>query len=132
LGEVGATLINCQKAGDVLSRAGLEITTKWNFQPPRHAFPWLFLKLTPRSEGKTIIVSRGLCSPESAGGLVEDTWWLTRSRRIPAGQYNVEAIFLDNSKRVWAEKSGQTDSPVFLFSSPVALGELRVPANGSN
>jgi uncharacterized membrane protein len=132
VGEVGATLINCHKAGDVLSQAGLEITTKWNFQAPRHAFPWLFLKLTPRAEGKTIIVSRGLCSPESAGGLVEDTWRLTPSRRIPAGQYNVEAIFLDNSKRVWAGKSGQTDSPVFLFSPPVALGELRVLANGSN
>jgi uncharacterized membrane protein len=130
--EASATLLSCTKSGDVLSGPGLEITTKLNLRHPRDAFPWLFLKLTPRDQGKSIILSRGLCSPQSAAGMVEETWRITPSRRIPAGDYTVEALFVDNSKRAWAETSGGNDSQAFLFFPPVSLGELRVPGRESN
>lgn len=123
--RTNATLISCTKSGDVLSGPGLDITTSWNFGNPRDIFPWMFLKLTPRDQGKAIILSRGLCSPQSTGGRVQDNWRITPSRRIPAGDYAVEAFFVDNSRRVWAEKSGRTDSPAFLLFAPVSLGELR-------
>ena len=126
-----STLISCTKSGDVLAGPGLEITTSWNFGNPRDIFPWMFLKLTPRHQGKAIILSRGLCSPESKGGQVQDNWRITPSRRIPPGDYAVEAFFVDNSRRVWAEKSGRTDSPAFLLFAPLSLGELRVSGSES-
>ena len=126
--ETAATLLACTKSADVLFAGGLEITTSWNFRTPREVFPWLFLKLTPRNPGKPVVLSRGLCSPESSGPVTTETWRITPSKRIPAGQYTAEALFVDNSKRRWMERSGTTDQPALLTSSPVSLGELTVAA----
>ena len=129
--EPSAMLLSCTKSSNLLSGLGLDITTTWKFEIPRNNFPWMFLKLTARNQGKTIVLSRGLCSPEVAAGEVQDIWRITPSRRIPAGDYAVEAFFVDNSRRVWAEKSGRTDSPAFLLFAPVSLGELRVTGSES-
>ena len=37
-----------------------------------------------------------------------------------------EAIFVDNTKRVWAAKQSQPDGQVPLLVPPVSLGELKV------
>lgn len=130
--EAAATLLACTKSADVLSAVGLEITTSWNFPTPRDVFPWLFLKLTPRSPGKPVILSRGLCSPESSGPVTTETWRLTPTQRLAPGQYTVEALFLDNSKRLWQERSGKTNESALLTVSPVSLGELTVVATASS
>jgi uncharacterized membrane protein len=124
--ETAATLVTCKKSADNLSADGIEVTTTWNFRSPRTVFPWLFLKLIPTDRGKTVLLSRGLCSPESAAPVTTETWRITPSQHIPPGRYAVEAFFVDNSKRLWLEQSGTTDQSVLLTSSPLSLGPLTV------
>jgi hypothetical protein len=98
----------------------------WIFQEPRDVFPWMFLKLTPCDHRKGITISRGLCAPEATNGPYQENWRITPSGQIPAGDYGVEAFFVDNAARVWAAKSGQADAQALLLSPPVPLGEIRV------
>ena len=122
----GTTLDGITKSGDVLNEQGLEIKMRWNFQERREVFPWMFLKLIPRDHQNGFIISRGLCAPEATGGSYQESWHITRSERISEGNYGVEVYFVDNTKRVWAAKSGRPDTPAPLLSSPVSLGELTV------
>ena len=123
-------LTGITKSANELTEPGLEITMNWNFQDPREVFPWMFLKLTPRDPRNGIVISRGLCAPEVTSGPHQETWRITPSKKIPEGDYRVEVFFVDNTKRVWAGKSGQPDSQAALLSPPVPLGELRVgPGN---
>ena len=86
----------------------------------------MFLKLTSRDRENVILISKGLCAPEAASGPYQESWRLVPSDRIPEGDYQVEALFVDNTKRLWAAKSGRSDPHAMLLSSPIALGELRV------
>jgi uncharacterized membrane protein len=122
----GTTLTGITKSADELTGEGIEIRMSWDFQEPREVFPWMFLKLTPRDHRNEIIISRGLCAPEATSGPHQESWHISASERIPEGDYGVEAFFVDNSKRVWAAKSGQPDAQPPLLSPPVPLGELRV------
>ena len=124
----GAALTGIMKSADELTEQGLEIKMRWNFREPREVFPWMFLKLTPRDHGNGIVISRGLCAPEVTNGPHQENWRITPSKRIPKGNYSVEVFFVDNSKRVWAGKSGQSDPLGALLSPPISLGELRVTA----
>ncbi len=121
----GTTLTSITKSGDQLTEQGLEIKLSWNFQSPREVFPWMFLKLTSRDRQNVILISKGLCAPEAASGPYQESWRIAPSDRIPEGDYGVEALFVDNTKRVWAAKS-KSDPQAILLSAPVALGELRV------
>ena len=126
----GAVLTGMTKSADELTEPGLEIRMNWNFQEPREVFPWMFLKLTPRDQRNGIVISRGLCAPEVTNGPHQETWRITPSEKIPEGDYRVEVFFVDNTKRVWAGKSGQADTQAALLSPPIPLGELRVgPGN---
>ncbi len=122
----GTTLTGITKSADELTREGIDLKMSWNFQEPREIFPWLFLKLTPLDHREIIIISRGLCAPEATNGPHEETWHLSAAEGIPEGNYGIEAFFVDNSKRVWAAKSGQPDTQAILLSAPVPLGELKV------
>jgi uncharacterized membrane protein len=122
----GTALTSIAKSGNELTAQGLEIKMSWNFQEPREVFPWMFLKLTPRDHRNGIILSRGLCAPEATNGPYQESWRITPSRQIPEGNYGVEVFFVDNTKRVWAAKSGQPDVQAPLLSPFVSLGELRV------
>ena len=122
----GTTLTGITKSADELTGAGIEIKMSWDFQEPREVLPWMFLKLTPRDHRNEIIISRGLCAPEATSGPYQESWHISASERIPEGDYGVEVFFVDNSKRVWAAKSGQPDAQPPLLSPPVPLGELRV------
>jgi uncharacterized membrane protein len=129
--ETGATLLSCTKSADVLAAGGIEITTSWHFRMPRDVFPWLFLKLTPRNQGNPVVLSRGLCSPESNGPIATDIWRLAPSHHIPPGRYMVDALFVDNSKRLWLERMATTGQSALLTPAPVSLGELKVAATES-
>lgn len=124
--DAHTTLISITKSSDTLSEEGLEVTLNWSFRAERETFPWMFLKLTPRDHGDAVILSRGLCAPEAASGPYEEKWRITSSKRIPPGNYDAEAIFLDNSKLVWTKKPGpRIDSPP-LRSVRVSLGQLTI------
>jgi hypothetical protein len=123
----GNVLSSITKSGDELTAQGLELRLKWTFQDPRDVFPWMFLKLTPRSEGKVIIISKGLCAPEATAGPYQESWHLT-SGQIPEGRYGVEAYFVDNAKRAWAARSAQRDIQPPWLAPAVPLGDLNVTA----
>jgi uncharacterized membrane protein len=124
----GAALISIVKSGDELTGQGLEVKMNWAFEDPRDVFPWMFLKLTPRSQGHAILISKGLSAPEATSGPYQESWHITPSERIPEGDYEVEAFFVDNAKRVWAAKSGQRDTPTPLLAPAIPLGALKVTA----
>ncbi|MEY2499384.1 MAG: hypothetical protein QOD12_2940 [Verrucomicrobiota bacterium] len=124
--DAHTTLTSITKSADVLSAEGLEITTSWSFQPERETFPWMFLKLTPRDHGDAVILSRGLCAPEITSGSHQEKWRITFSRRIPPGEFDAEAFFVDNSKLVWAGKSGLRRNSLPPLSVRVSLGQLEV------
>jgi hypothetical protein len=127
----GTTLTGITKSADELTAGGIEIKMSWIFQEPREVFPWMFLKLTPRDQRNTIIISRGLCAPEATSGPYQETWHVSASERIPEGDYRVEAFFVDNAKRVWAAKSGQPDAQATLLSPSIPLGDLKIAAGRS-
>ncbi len=122
----GSALTGITKSGDDPTEQGIEIKMSWNFQEPREVFPWMFLKLTPRDERNAIVISKGLCAPEVTAGLHQENWLITPSKKIPEGDYRIEALFFDNTKRVWAAKSGQPDPQGGLLSPAISLGELHV------
>lgn len=119
------TLLQIEKTNDVLEAAGTEVVMTWRFQEPREIFPWLRLKLTPQSGAPPILISRGLCSPESGSGLFVERWRLVPSSRLAPGDYSAEAIFIDNAKALWKERSSDS-SPVNSLRVP--LGQVKVVA----
>ncbi len=123
----GTALTTIAKSGDELTAQGLEMRMNWTFQDPRDVFPWMFLKLTPRSGGKIIIIPKGLCAPEATAGPYQESWHVT-SGQIPQGRYSVEALFVDNAKRIWADKSAQRDSQTPFLAPVIPLGNLNVTA----
>jgi len=125
--RTGSTLISIAKSGDELTEEGLELQLNWEFQDPRDVFPWMFLKLTPHGDGKIIIISKGLCAPEATAGPHKESWRITAGQ-IPEGRYAVQALFVDNAKRVWAAKSGQPEAQTPLLAPAVQLGDLNVTA----
>ncbi|MEN3370365.1 MAG: hypothetical protein V7609_2508 [Verrucomicrobiota bacterium] len=120
-------LASITKSSSKLTEEGIEIRTSWLFQQPRDVFPWMFLKLTPRGGSAPVLLSRGLCAIEVADGRSDEKWRINRSARIPPGDYSVEAIFVDNSKRLWAAQPGLRAPQTTLLCAPVPLGDLNVP-----
>jgi hypothetical protein len=118
LTEIGMTT-------DVLSPTGLEIAMKWSFQDQREVFPWMLLRLTSRGGGQTITISHGLCSPERSAGVHVEKWRVTSSSRIPPGDYDAEAFFLDYARALWAQKSQGQAAAASL--ARVSLGQITVP-----
>jgi hypothetical protein len=97
----------------------------WTFHEPRDVFPWMFLKLTPCERGKVIIIPKGLCAPEATEGPYHESWRITPAQ-ILEGRYSVEALFVDNAKRVWVAKSRDAQTPLLALAVP--LGDLNVTA----
>lgn len=129
--EIGpnTTLLGIGLTSPILSTEGIEIQMDWSFQDPREFFPAMFLRLTPRGQREPITVSRGLCAPEKASGLHQESWRVASSPRIPPGDYHAEAVFQDSARALWAAKSGVPDAhPPNAVRVP--LGEIEVTASG--
>jgi hypothetical protein len=118
-------LTGIAKSGEELGAEGLQLALNWTFQGARDVFPWMFLKLTPRDQGEVIFISKGLCAPEATAGAHQEGWRIT-ARQIPEGRYAIEALFVDNTKRVWAAGSGQHGAQTPLLAPAIPLGELQV------
>lgn len=116
------------KSSDVLSRDGVEVTTKWSFQRPREVFPWMLVRLSPTGGGNVLTTHRGLCAIERTAGIVEEKWRITAPSGIPAGEYDVEAVFVDYPKWLWASKSVNQARPSPEILGRISLGRLKVLA----
>jgi uncharacterized membrane protein len=123
-------LLDISKSGDSLSEGRpLEIKMVWNFQSRRAVFPWLMLGLVSEQTGERIMITRGLCAPESHAGLYEETWHVTSPDRLPAGTYSTEAFFIDYPKGTWSGKEAGSGLPWTLLSRPVPIGSVKVTTN---
>jgi uncharacterized membrane protein len=117
------------KSSDVITRDGIEITTKWNFQEPREVFPWMFIRLAPKGGGNVLTIHRGLCAPERSAGVYEEKWRITGTVGIPPGEYDAEAVFVDYLKLLWAHKSAADPARASpeIFAR-ISLGQLNASA----
>jgi uncharacterized membrane protein len=120
-------LTNIAKSGEVLSSATpIEINLNWNFPRDRDVFPWMFLKLVQEGNPTSVTFVKGLCAPEAGAGSYQEKWRFTCFERLATGEYVMEAIFVDNSRRAWSQARGQVDAEGTMLSNPIPLGHLRV------
>jgi hypothetical protein len=119
------TLTAINKSTDVLSASGMTITMNWSFDDQREMFPWMLLRLTPQRGGPAIVISRGLCSPESPAGVHSENWQVTPSADMPTGDYKADALFVDYPRILWAEKS-RSHVQLPASAARVSLGQIKV------
>jgi hypothetical protein len=126
-----SALTGIAKSGEELGAQGIELRLNWTFQEPRDVFPWMFLRLTRRDHGEVFLISKGLCAPEITAGAHQESWRITSSR-VPEGRYAIEALFVDNTKRIWATRSGQPGAQPPLLIPAIPLGDLHVIGRKEN
>jgi hypothetical protein len=121
-------LVSITKSGDAVSNHQLlEIRMNWKFQGERDVFPWMFLRLKPHGQHNTALLTKGLCGPEAGAGAYEEIWRITAWQGLAAGDYSMEAIFVDNSKRAWFDATGRDRAQQsVLLSNPIPLGQIKV------
>ncbi|PYL45876.1 MAG: hypothetical protein DME29_00590 [Verrucomicrobia bacterium] len=125
--SIGATrLISIATAGEVVSRSRpLEVQLRWRFQGERNVFPWMLLRLS-REKAKVALLVKGLCAPEATEGIYTETWRVVTAEHLLPGDYSLEALFVDNSKRGWFETNRSGGGESTLLSAPVSLGHIKV------
>src|SRR5438874_1473436 len=125
--SIGATrLISIATAGEVVSRSRpLEVQLRWRFQGERNVFPWMLLRLS-REKAKVALLVKGLCAPEATEGIYTETWRVVTAEHLLPGDYSLEALFVDNSKRAWFETNRSGGGESALLSAPVSLGHIKV------
>ena len=125
--SIGATrLISIATTGEVVSRSRpLEVQLRWRFQGERDVFPWMLLRLS-REKAKVALLVKGLCAPEATEGIYTETWRVVTAEHLLPGDYSLEALFVDNSKRAWFETNRSGGGESTLLSAPVSLGHIKV------
>jgi hypothetical protein len=98
----------------------------WHFTADRDVFPWMLLRLKPVSgEGHGIWLTKGLCAPEISSGLNTEGWYIAWDK-LPPGEYALEALFFDNSRRAWYAATGGSDLDSTLLVPPVPVGQIKI------
>jgi uncharacterized membrane protein len=126
--SVGATrLLSIGTAGEVVSRSRpLNVHLRWKFQGDRDVFPWMLLRLSRDEEAKAALLVKGLCAPEASEGIYTENWRVVTAERLLPGDYSLEAVFVDNSKRAWFASTSGGSGESTLLSAPVSLGHIKV------
>jgi uncharacterized membrane protein len=125
--SVGATrLLSIRTTVEIVSRSRpVEVHLRWKFQGERDIFPWMLLRFSRDEGAKVALLVKGLCAPEASEGIYTENWRVVTAERLLPGDYFLEALFVDNSKRAWFETTrGGGDST--LLSAPVSLGHIKV------
>jgi uncharacterized membrane protein len=102
---------------------GLTLELRWRVSAGRDVFPWMLLRLSKRGSPVKII-TKGLCAIDAESGLTIEQWQVDLSR-LPLGEYEPEAIFLDYTKAAWRETHGR-GSGLELLAPPISLGRITV------
>ena len=126
--SVDATrLISIAITGEIVSRSRpLEVQLRWKFQGERNVFPWMLLRLSRDEKAKVALLVKGLCAPEATEGIYTENWRAVTAERLLPGDYSLEALFVDNSKRAWFETNPSGGGESTLLSAPVSLGHIKV------
>ncbi len=126
--SIGATrLLSIGTTGEIVSRSQpLEVHLRWSFQGERDVFPWMLLRLSRDEKVTVALLVKGLCVPEATEGIYTETWRVVTAERLLPGDYSLEALFVDNSKRAWFETTSGGGGDSTLLSPPVSLGHIKV------
>ena len=124
-------LLALEKSGGPFSAIDpLRIRMVWAFHGERDWIPWMVLRFS--AAGKTYMVTRGLCAPESSddGLCHQETWHVTLPPDIPPGDYALDAVFLDNSGMAWARRGddGKNWNDFVKFIAPLGTVKVAGPA----
>src|SRR5437868_1041567 len=123
----GSRLISIGTMREVVSPSRpLEVQLRWKFQGERDVFPWMLLRVSRDEKVRVALLVKGLCAPEATAGIFTENWRLVTAERLQPGDYSLEALFLDNSKRAWLETTGSGGGESSLLSTPVSLGHIKV------
>jgi uncharacterized membrane protein len=123
---VATRLLSIGTTGRAVSRSRpLEVQLRWKFQGERDVFPWMLLRLSRDEKTEVALLVKGLCAPEATEGISTENWRVVTAERLLPGNYSLEALFVDNSKRAWFETTGGGGEST-LFSAPVSLGYIKV------
>jgi len=123
----GTRLISIATTSEVVTRSRpLEVRLRWKIQGERNVFPWMLLRLSRDEKAKVALFVKGLCAPEATEGVYTETWRVLTAERLPPGDYSLEALFVDNSKRAWSDMMGGGGGESTLLSAPVSLGHIKV------
>ena len=95
-------------------------------------FSWMFLRLTRQSNGTQIVLIRGLCGFEAPTGPYGETRHITSLSNLPEADQSLEAIFVDNTKRVWKDMVDTGTPRSMLLSLPISLGRIKIPTKGND
>jgi len=125
--SIGATrLLSIGTTGELVSRSRpLEVHLRWKFRGERDVFPWMLLRLSRDEKATVALLVKGLCAPEATEGISTENWRVVTAERLLPGDYSLEALFVDNSKRAWFETTGGGGEST-LLSAPVSLGHIKV------
>lgn len=94
------TLLNLQIP--MVRPGAMQFRFAWNFGPERMRFPWLMLVL---SDGRNLYpFLKGACAPEAASGRYFEDWLLAFPAWLPAGNYEMFALFFDANEAAWNKK----------------------------
>jgi uncharacterized membrane protein len=126
--SIGATrLLSIGTTGETVSRSRpLEVHLRWKFGGERDVFPWMILRLSRDEKAKVAVLVKGLCAPEAIQAIYNENWRVVRAEGLLPGDYSLEALFVDNSKRAWFETRGSGGGDSTLLSPPVSLGHIKV------
>ena len=114
------TLLAAQMGG---AEAGVvRMRLAWEFTGERTRFPWLMLVL---SDGRRLYpFVKGACAPEARAGLSVEEWTLVLPAGMPAGDYELRALFYDASAAAWQRKLPPGDATYLLGN--LDLGRRRI------
>ena len=86
----------------------------------------MLLRLSRDENAKVGLFVKGLCAPEAAEGIYTENWRVVTVGGLLPGDYSLEALFVENSKRAWFEATGGGGGESTLLSAPVSLGHIKV------
>jgi uncharacterized membrane protein len=98
--DAETTLLNMQIPQ---TRAGaMRFRFAWEFGADRERFPWLMLVLSDGRQLFTLL--KGACAPQAAAGRHYEEWTVSFPTWLPAGHYEMFALFYDASEAAWQKK----------------------------
>jgi hypothetical protein len=86
----------------------------------------MLLRLSGDEKANVALLVKGLCAPEATEGIYTENWRLVTTEHLRPGDYSLEALFVDNSKRAWFETTRSGGDQSTLLSAPVSLGRIKV------
>ncbi len=123
----GARLLAIRRSSDrIASGEPITIVMDWSLDARREIHPWLELVFICDASSERTVATKGLCAPEIREGVHRETWRITRTENLTCGSYHLEARFLDNPRRTWANQNGSGTTTDVVLAPIIPLGPFTI------